>query len=138
MDIPLGPTQTAFTYPDDEKGRLERQHASCLKSSQLLFHPSLGDLSQFRSILDCTAGSLHWAADLLAGGNTLVKNQPVRLHPGCVVEACDVDPSVKHGAVPKGLSRVFHRQLQTPFPEEFIAKFAILPKALSFGDLIAV
>lgn len=113
--------------PEDERSRLDRQHATVIQSSQLLFHPSLGDLSQFRRILDCGAGSPIWVRDILSGGSELAKGQPVKLHPDCKVEACDIDERSARGALPKGLKEVLARTHGGPFKEEHFSKCVLRP-----------
>lgn len=50
-------------------------------------HPSLGDLSQFNTILDNATGTAIWAESILAGGTPPAA---ARLTDGAIVEGADV------------------------------------------------
>lgn len=70
-----------------ESERLERQHRNLVKVVGSFADPSLGDLSQFKCILDNATGTSVWACAALAGGTEGVV---VNLSEEATVEGADV------------------------------------------------
>lgn len=70
-----------------ESHRLNKQQRLLLQCTGHFVHPSLGDLSQFRYILDNATGTTAWINDLLAGGVGAIK---VNLRDDVVVDGADI------------------------------------------------
>lgn len=98
-----------------EAARLDDQHRVLVNTVGSFAHPSLGDLSQFKCILDNATGTSIWPNSALAGGTDHIV---VKLGEDAVVEGADISdaqfyPSDKRH--PK-LHELFVHDVTQPFP----------------------
>lgn len=108
-----------------ETHRLDAQHTLILRATKgLLYHPSLGDLSQFSCILDSAAGTAVWAAHVAAGGGGEEGWQVTKLREGCVVEASDISGKQVPDPLPRGVSAFYEQDVTKPFPPDKLGRCA--------------
>lgn len=105
-----------YLLPRDisESARLDMQHRGLVACTRSFAHPSLGDLSQFRTILDNGTGTTVWASNALSGGTGDVV---VKIHEDAVVEGADISDKQfpKAGRHPR-LGELYVHDILQPFP----------------------
>lgn len=113
-----------------ETNRLDRQHQILLQTTGGLLYPPCLDLSSFRHILDCAAGTAVWARHILSGGGGDATNQTVQLNPGCVVDFSDVSNEQIPKPTPQGIGEVFLYDVLNPFPQERLGNYDLIHQRL--------
>lgn len=121
--------QYLFPRSDAEVQRLNRQHQAILRTCGCFAHPSLGDLSQFRIILDSACGTAAWANDILAGD---AMGAVAKLSDNVVVEGSDIsdrlfpDNAERH---PK-LGELYVHDIRQPFPPQKRERYDLINQRL--------
>lgn len=106
-----------------EASRLDDQHRTLVNTVGYFAHPSLGDLSQFRFILDNGTGTSIWLNSALAGGTDGIATN---LKEDAVVEGADISdnqfpPLEKRHAK---LGELYVHDVTQPFPSHKLARYA--------------
>jgi hypothetical protein len=123
----------------EEATRLDSQHDVLVHATRPLFHPALGNLSQFRSILDCGTGTTVWLRDLLAGGVTasLGRTGKARLPDDCVLEGCDSSSVQVPTPLPNGIADFLIQDVLQAFPQNKQERYDLVHQRFLSGGIPA-
>jgi hypothetical protein len=121
----------------EEARRLDSQHHVLVHATRLLFHPALGDLSQFRNILDCGTGTTVWLRDLLAGCvTTSLGMGHVRLADDCVSEGLRSSAQSKfQHPLPDGIADFFVQDVLKAFPQDKQEQYDLVHQRFLSGGI---
>jgi hypothetical protein len=124
----------------EEATRLDSQHDVLVHATRLLFHPALGDLSQFRSILDCGTGTTVWLRDLFAGGVSASVGKEkgkVCLADDCILEGCDFSSVQVPTPLPNGIADFFIQDVLKAFPQNKQERYDLVHQRFLSGGIPA-
>jgi hypothetical protein len=107
------------------------------EEARLLFQPALGDLSQFRNILDCGTGTTVWLRDLLAGCvTTSLGMGHVRLADDCVSEGLRSSAQSKfQHPLPDGIADFFVQDVLKAFPQDKQEQYDLVHQRFLSGGI---
>lgn len=120
-------TKVAYNLPrsTEESSRLDTQHQVYVAAIGSFAHPKLGDLSQFKAILDNACGTAVWLQSALNGGTEQVK---INLREDVIAEGADISDrqfppkELRHSK----LGELYVHNVTEPFPESKRGRYVLV------------